>query len=881
MSTLGSTFSPIRYVLLCSLFVTTLPAQERPLRLNYLSPETYSIDSLSVEGTRSINPTALVAVSGLQVGDKIKVPGDRIPSAIKNIWRQGIVSHIEIKASVLPSGGLRLHFVVEERPRLTSFSFSGASRSKVRDLEEKIQLNRGRILTDVILQQTRNRVLSHYKEKGFLRARVRFRQYDDTLVTNGVRLHLSIKKGKKVRIRDFRFFGQRPFSQSQLKKNFSGLGDRLRFTLHWQLLLELVDVVVHPVRNFRKFGTDPLPKDLKRRARDYLHEHVRVNVFRSRKFDRKKYEEGKKELVTFVQSKGYRNAYIRHDTIIEQSNDELDVRLLLYIGRKYYLRDIQWVGNFVYDSATLTRVLGVRKGDIYNPSLLSKRLTFNPQGVDVSALYLDQGYLFFNVQPTEVRVVGDSVDIEMRIYEGKQADIDRVLIRGNNRTREHVIRRELRTLPGEQFSRVDIIRSQQQISQLPYIDAQATQPTPIPKPETQKVDIEWRVAEKAGDQIELSAGWGGGIGFVGSLGFVLSNFSLQDLLHPKRWRPLPIGDGQRLAIRFRSNGRPFTNVSVSFSEPWLGGHRRNNFTVGYNFSRERYFSGNILTGSFSIHGASVSLVRSLRWPDDYFTLGYFLSYNGYRLRNARNRSLGFSTGDSQAISLRVALGRSDIDNPLYPSSGSYLSLSSELTPPYSLFREESLANASNKEKYRWIEYNKWLFDLKTYIELLPKVVLENRIHTGAIFRYGRNAVYTPFERFALGGDGQAGQNFILGTDIIGLRGYPNNSITPIDVDNDIEGARYFVKGVFELRYLVLQLPAGMVYVLSFLEGGNAWNEFGDFSFYNTYRSAGFGVRLNVPALGIIGLDWGRAFDLLPWQRSLGTQFHFTIGTSIR
>ena len=869
------------FVLLYLLFVGVLRSQERPLRLNYLSPEIYTIDSLSIEGTKSINPKALFAVSGIQIGDTIKVPGDRIPSAIKNIWRQGIVSQVEIRASVLPSGGLRLHFVVEERARLTTITFSGASRTQIRDLEEKIQISRGRILTDLILQQIQNKVLTYYKEKGFLRVRVRFKQYEDTLISNGVRLHVAITKGEKLRVRNFRFLGEPVFSQSHLKKRFSGLGDRIRFTLHLQLLSEIVDLFVHPAHNWKRLSTDPLPKNFKRMARDYLHKHAYLNIFKSRKFEQKKYEEGKDELISFMQSKGYRNAYLRYDTIVEQSNNEVDVYLFLYSGRKHYVRDIRWVGNFVYDSATLTRILGIRKGDVYDPSLLSNRLTFNPQGADVSSLYLDQGYLFFNVQPAEVRVLNDSVDVEMRIYEGKPADIERVLIRGNNRTREHVLRRELRTLPGEQFSRADILRSQQQLSQLPYIDAQSTKPVPIPNPETQKVDIEWQIEEKAGDQVELSAGWGGGVGFVGSLGFVLNNFSMQDVLYPKRWRPLPIGDGQRLAIRFRSNGRSFTSVSTSFTEPWLGGHRRNNLTVGYTFSRERYFSLNIFTGSFSLHGTNLSLVRSLRWPDDYFTLGYFLSYNGYQLRNATNRSLGFTTGNANAVSLRTAFARSDIDNPIYPRSGSYFSISTELTPPYSLFREQSLINSPNEKKYQWVEYNKWLFDLKTYIEILPKLVVESRIHTGAIGRYSKKAIYTPFERFALGGDGQAGQNFILGTDIIGLRGYSNNSITPIDVENNIEGGRYFVKGVFELRYLVLELPAGMVYVLSFLEGGNAWNDFLDFSFYDTYRSLGVGVRLNVPSLGIIGLDWGRAFDILPGQSSLGSQFHFTIGTSIR
>ena len=337
-----------------------------------------------------------------------------------------------------------------------------------------------------------------------------------------------------------------------------------------------------------------------------------------------------------------------------------------------------------------------------------------------------------------------------------------------------------------------------------------------------------------------------------------------------------------MAIRYRSNGRAFNNASFNFTEPWLGGGRRNTLNLGYSFSRERYFniSGD-QTGSFSIHGVNTSLVRGLKWPDDYFTLGYYFSYNGYRLENASNRALGFDNGSANALTLSISLGRSSIDNPNYPRQGSYLSVSGEFTPPYSLFRSSSLRDAPQAERYKWIEYNKWLFDLKTYVELLPKLVLESRTHFGAIASYTSETVPTPFERFSVGGDGLGGQNFILGTDVIGLRGYPNNSISPVDRANNIEGGRYFTKSVMELRYLVLQLSAGTIYLLSFLEAGNSWNEVREVSFYDLYRSAGIGVRLQIPALGLVGLDWGRAFDTLPRRSTPTQEFHFTIGRAIR
>ena len=871
--------------LLCYLFFSLLHVsivQAQPLRLNYLNPETYRIDSISVEGGQGINPQVLISISGLKVGDQIEIPGSAISDAIQNIWKQGIISHIDIRAVSLSSKGLWLIFMIEERGRLTGFEFSGTSKTQRDELKEKLQLSRGRIYTEVLEKQTENIIKGYFKEKGYLYAQVKLIDQADTLLRNGVKLHIEINKGKKIKIRQIRFLDQRTFSQARLKAQFPGLRDQLRFTLPKQILIEVIHLLARPLPHLRSLNQPLSREEFRRKTSDYFHQHVYLNFFKSRKFDQKKYKEGKEKLVNYMHSQGYRNAYIVQDTIRSLHSRALDISLRLHVGNKHYIRNITWVGNVVHDSTLLSQILGIKKGDIYDPALLEKRINFNPTGPDVSSLYLDNGYLFFNIRTAETRVEKDSVDLELRIYEGKKARIERVIITGNERTREHVLRRELRTLPGDYFSRAKIIRTQQLLSQLPYINAEETIPVPVPNPETQQVDIEWRITEKAGDQVELSAGWGAQAGFIGSLGFVLNNFSLKDLPHPRRWRPLPMGEGQRLGIRFRSNGPSFLNTSITFTEPWLGGSQRNNLSLSYSYSKERYFNSlREVTGSFGIHGININLIRSLKWPDDYFTLGHYLSYDGYRLQNASNRSLGFSDGTANALSLSLVLGRSSIDNPNYPRQGSYVSLSGEFTPPYSAFRSESLLEANNDRKYKWIEYNKWILDLKTYTELLPKLVLESRIHFGAIARYTSQTVPTPFERFSLGGDGLGGQNFILGTDVIGLRGYPNNSIAPTDVANNIEGGRYFSKAVMELRYLVLQLPAGSVYVLSFLEGGNSWNEARDLSFYNLYRSAGLGVRLQIPALGLVGLDWGRAFDRLARRNERTQEFHFTIGRSIR
>ena len=481
-----------------------------------------------MEGGQGINPQVLISISGLKAGDQIEIPGSSISDAIQNIWKQGIVSHIDVRAVSLGQKNVWLIFVVEERGRLTRFDFSGTSKTQKDELKEKLQLSRGRIYTEVLKKQAENTVKSYFKEKGYLYAQVKLIEQADTLLRNGIKLHIEVNKGKKIKIRRIHFLGQRTFSQARLKTQFPGLRDQLRFTLPKQILIEAIHFLARPVAHLRSLSRPLASEDLKVKTSNYFHKHVYLNFFKSRKFDPKKYKEGKEKLVNYMHSKGYRNAYIVQDTIRSVDSQSLDISIRLHVGNKHYIRNISWVGNVVHDSTLLSQILGLKKGDIYDPSLLEKRMNFNPTGPDVSSLYLDNGYLFFNVKTAETRVEKDSVDLEIRIYEGKKARIERVIITGNERTREHVLRRELRTVPGDYFSRSKIIRTQQLLSQLPYINAEETTPIPIPNPETQQVDIEWKITEKAGDQVELSAGWGAQAGFIGSLGFVLNNFSLRD-----------------------------------------------------------------------------------------------------------------------------------------------------------------------------------------------------------------------------------------------------------------------------------------------------------------------------------------------------------------
>ena len=866
------------FILLLLISYGVLKAQK--LSLNYLNPSSYTIDSIEVIGNKHLNTRVLIALTGLQAGDKIRLPGPETSEAIKKLWRQGIINDAQITARHSEKEGLILSIEVRERPRLTSFSLSGVRGTEKQELLEKLQLNKGNIITEVILQRIHNTVRTFFQKKGFLQVKTAITEKADTDLKGGARLHILVKKGPKIRVRQFNIIGQSLFAQAPLKRKFEGIGEQLRFTLPTRLLLEAYTFLRQPIKTYRAFDT-LMSQDLRLLRKNYFHEHAYLNLLKSRKFDQKKYSEGKAKLVEFLHKKGYRSAHIAQDTL-QVHGKFIDLTLQLYTGNIYYIRNISWTGNYLYTDEQLSKILGLKKGDIYNPERLDKQLNFNPLGADVSSLYLDDGYLFFNVQPIEISVAQDSIDIEMRVYEGKQATIARIIIKGNERTREHVIRRELTTLPGQKFSRSNILRSQQYLAQLPFIDAQGTKPIPIPRPSEEVVDIEWQITEKSGDQIELSAGWGAGVGFVGSLGFTLTNFSLQDVLHLKRWRPLPMGNGQRLGIRYRSNGRVFNSLSLSFTEPWLGGKNRNNFSIGFDLSEERFFdTRDTQIGSFGVYGISTSLTRSLKWPDNYFSWGNYLNYRIYVLDNAGNRGLGFETGRSNALSLTTVFTRNNLDDLNFPRHGSYLSISSELTPPYSLFREESLLDAPNEEQYEWIEYYKINFDAKTYMEIVKNMVLESRVHIGAIGKYSSKGVDTPFERFTLGGNGQNGQNFILGTDIIGLRGYPNNSIEPRNIDDNLSGGKYFGKAVLELRYLAARLPAGTIYVLGFWESGNSWNNFENVSLYNMYRSAGLGLRLNMPGIGLVGIDWGRAYDTLPGRNTPTREIHFSIGNTTR
>lgn len=876
------------------------------ISMSYSNPQVYEIAEIKVDGAEFLDNNALISISGLKIGDKIKIPGDQISGAIKKLWKQGLIGDVKIFASKVENGKVYLTISLLERPRLSKFNFNGISKSQESELREKINLIKGRVMTDAIIKNGELTIKKYFAEKGYLNTEVKIAYVKDTVLNNNVVLDFEIDKKRKVKVHDINFYGDNTFSASKLKKKLKNTGERVRFHLPSALISKTIQFVKK--KELKKPLTDSSTFITKKGLKNFLGDNVKLNVFKSSKFVQAKYDEDKASLIGFYNSKGYRDAEIISDTLYRFDDKSVDVDFKVDPGIKYYFRDIKWTGNYVYEDDLLARVLAIEKGDVYNLELLDKKLQFNPNGEDVSSLYMDYGYLFSNIEPVEVKIEGDSIDIEMRIIEGAKAKINKVYVTGNDRTNDHVIMREIRTLPGQYFSRRELIRTQRELSQLGYFDPEQVSPTPLPNPADETVDIEWSVVERPSDQIELSGGWGGAFGFVGTLGLVFNNFSIRNIPNFDKWRPLPVGDGQKLSLRFQANGKQFQSYSASFSEPWLGGKKPNSFGLSFNYSVQRSFGGGLggsgfnnfggqggfnnqffqpdftdLQGSMKVFGVTLSLGRRVRWPDDYFTVSNSIAYVNYDLFRFGG-SLGFENGSGFAnnFTFNTTIARNSIDNPMFPRGGSSVSLNIALTPPYSLFNNLNYNTASNNEKYKWVEYHKWMFDAKYYLKLLGNLVLETRGHIGAIGEYTSKAGTGPFERYQLGGDGLTGTNFLLGNEVVGLRGYPNNSITPFDSDNNINGGTIFNKYVMELRYPVSLNPSATIYVLAFAEAGNNWNRFADFNPNLLKKSMGFGARIFMPAFGLLGLDWGYGYDDDPSTgQTSGAQFHFSIGQLLR
>ncbi len=801
--------------------------------LNYLSPKEYEIAAIRVSGVKYLDEGALISLSGLKVGDKIKVPGSDISDAIKRLWRSGILGDAQILTDKIEGNQIYLNISLKERPKLTRFRFNGIRKGERENLTDQINLIKGKIVTQALLKNTQRTIEKYFVEKGFLNANANIIQVQDTLISNGILLKINVNKGKKVKIKELVFEGNEAFPDKKLAKKLKGTKEKKFF-----------------------------------------------RIFTASKFIRSKYKEDKENLINFYNSKGYRDARIVGDSVYAVDNKLINVVLKIEEGRQYYYRNITWKGNYIYDDQQLSRILGIKKGDVYDLEELEKRLNFSQTSLDITSLYMDNGYLFFSVNPVEVAIVGDSVDVQMQIYEGSQANINKVIINGNDKTNDRVVLREIRTIPGQKFSRTNLIRSQREIATLGYFDPEQIGINPMPNIDEGTVDIEYTLVEKPSDQIELSGGWGGAFGFVGTLGLVFNNFSLRKLFKFKDWGGvLPSGDGQRLALRLQANGRRFQTYSLTFTEPWLGGRKRNSFSVNLSHSVQRTFIGTEAVGSLKVTGVTFSLGRQLKWPDNYFSLTNSIGYLVYDIFQFGNSIFQNGTGIAHNVTFNTTISRNSINQPTYPSSGSSISLSLTLTPPYSLFDSETnYSDLPDQERFNLVEYHKWLFDNSWFTSLAGNLVLHTRAHFGFIGAYNNDLGVGPFERFVLGGDGLTGQSFLLGTEIIGLRGYANNSIVP---PNQSGGVAYN-KFVMELRYPLSLNPAATIFMLTFAEAGNNFGSFAEYNPFDLKRSLGVGARIFMPAFGMIGLDWGYGFDEIAGvPDSNGGRFHFTIGQQFR
>ncbi len=822
------------WVLVFLLFAGTASSQvlntpSQPNGIDYSQPKQYRIGGLEVTGTNFLDNSTLISVTGLKVGDEITVPGEEISRAIQKLWDQGIVGDIEVYTTRIEGNQIFLNFNLKERPRLSRFTFSGINKSQQDALRDKVSLVRGRTVNDAVLSSTRTIIRNYYLEKSFLNVKINITQRPDSLLPNSVVLNINVDKGDKVKIDEITFVGNEAFADKKLRRQLKKTKEK-------------------------KF----------------------YKIFTSSRFQRKEYENDKQLLIDFYNTEGYRDAVILSDSVYKTRENRLGIRINIDEGTRYFYRNIVWKGNYIYDSEYLSRVLGIKSGDVYNKQELEKRLTFNPSGVDVSALYQNDGYLFSNIDPVEVNIEGDSIDIEMRVQEGPQATINKITISGNTKTSDHVVLREIRTLPGQKYSRDDLIRTRNELAGLGYFDPETIGMVPVPNQVDGTVDINYSVVERPNDQISLSGGWGGAIGAIATVGLTLNNFSTRKFLSFSEWRPIPSGDGQRLALNVQANGKYYQSYSLSFTEPWLGGRKRNALSVGLFKTVRRIPSGD-REQSLNVDGASLGLSRRVNWPDDYFMMSHSLSYNRYGLNNYPLFP-NFSTGTSHGISFTNTIARNSLDNPMFPRRGSSLSLSLNLTPPYSLF-------TNKKNSYEFVEFNKWMFDASYFINLAGNLVLNTRAHFGFVNSYGSNSEIGPFERFKLGGSGLGGGNIFVGTEYIGLRGYEDESVVNMtDATLMQAGGIAYNKFVFEPRYLISPNPAATIYGLAFLEAGNNFGSYNNYSPFKLYRSAGLGARIFMSAFGLLGFDYGWRLDTLPGPRGQNASrgmFHFIIGQQLR
>ena len=837
------------------------------VEVDYTRPRKYIVGDVSVEGNTYFSSNQIVSQTGLLKGREVTIPGDDISDAIKKLTSKGFFEDVGIYIDHFSPArdSVWLTIKIMERPRVSKFSFTGVKSSEKKDLEERLNLRRGRDFSDYVKNSSVGIIKRYYAEKGYLLCEVDVQTRKDSMVRHAIQVNFAVDKGPKVRIKDINFIGNEHLSDYKLAKSMK-----------------------------------------KTKSNKFY------NFFNSKKFNEKEYPEDKKSLISAFNEAGYRDARIVRDSVymvdVVGKNGKVKKRICIDIevdeGKKYYFRDVKWTGNSVYSAEALNEVLKIQKGDVYDKVTLQKRLYGGGKQTDydVSKLYRDNGYLFFGLQPVETNIQNDSVDVEIRVTEGKQATVNNIVINGNDLTNEKVVRRQIFTRPGYLFSQSDFERSIREISSLGQFDPEAIMSeggySIVPNQMDNTVDLIYNVTEKPSSQLELSGGWGGNT-FVATIGVSFNNFSTHRLFDKNAWRPVPLGDAQNLAFRFQTNGTYYTALTASFTEPWLFGKKPTSLNLSAYYTRQTnsYLALNILSHDrqMEVFGFSASLGKRLKWPDSFFVLYNGLSWQTYKLTNWYSGYFIFDDGLANNLSYTVNLSRNSTDQMIYPRQGSEFSASLALTPPYSLFRKYDFDDSGNKfsvpsykdvdysnwssqNRYRWIEYHKWKFSAAQYIKLVGDLVLMTKAQFGYLGYYNRNWGYSPFEGFLLGGDGMSGYS-TYGSDVISLRGYENYALTPyLPTNYNSNGYAYagnvYDKFTVELRYPVILQPQSTIYVLAFLEGGNCWSDIRQFTPFQIYRSAGVGVRVFLPMVGLIGVDWGYGFDS---SSKGGSQFHFVIG----
>ena len=835
----------------------------------------YEIAEITITGADNYEDFLLIGFSGLSVGDIVSVPGEAISKAVKLFMRQGLFSDVKIYATKIADGKVWLNISLKERPRVSEINFKGLKKGEIEDLEVKLGIVKGNQITPNISDRAKKVIERYMEEKGFFNVDAKVFQRNDPNKAGHVIVDVDVDKKLKTKVHQIVITGNNVLSFNQINKTMKKTNDR-----NWR------------------------------------------NFFRTKKFVKEEYEKDKIALIDKYNEIGYRDAYIVADSVVRFDDKTVSVYITVNEGKKYYFRNIKWIGNTIYPYDYLDAILGIKKGDVYNHKHLMERLQTD-ENEAVSKLYQDRGYLFSNIEPVEVQIDNDSIDFEMRIYEGKPATINEIGIKGNTRVYEHVVRRELRTKPGQLYSQSDIMRSLRELAQMGHFDQEKLKPDIQPNPENGKVDVTYELETKGSDQVEFSAGWGS-TGVVGSIGLKFSNFAIQNLFRPETYRIVPQGEGQTFSLNARTNGSSYSSVSLSFLEPWLGGKRPNSLSSSIYYSSQSSISDRYLKnmssypgygysyggyggyggygssygnsyGNSSMYetetdpdkymrtiGATIGYGKRLNWPDDFFTFYGEMSYQLFMLNDWYKSMFPMTEGHFNNLSLNLVLSRNSIDNPIYTRRGSSFSLGLKFTPPYSSFNgKDYSSDLSDQEKYKWIEYHKWTFSGKMFTPLTTNdksLVLMSRVMFSYLGHYNKN-VKSPFETFYMGGDGMSAYTS-YGTDYVAMRGYESGSLTPYNGVTGSYAGYLYNKFTMELRYPLSLEQSATIYALTFLEAGNAFSSIKGYNPFDLKRSAGIGVRIFLPMVGMMGIDWGYGFDKGYYGQRGGSQFHFVLGQEL-